>query len=245
MLESVCLEQSLGNQILAQLPTEQYYRLHPHLEPVALPVKAMLCTAEEPVEYVYFLNTGMISLLTVMKDGRMAEAGVVGNEGMIGVTSLMGGEHTLNQAVVQIPGDALRINARFLQGEFERGGILQDHFLRFALTLYGQVSQTAACNCLHSIDERLARWLLVVRDRSHLERLELTHETMSQLLGVRRSSITIAACGLQRAGIIDYSRGKISILDQGGLEAASCECYWIIKKLYEHYSPSLWQAVSA
>jgi CRP-like cAMP-binding protein len=235
MLKSLDLMQT-ENQLLAALPPSEYQGLLPHLDPIILHLKEVLFTADETVPYVYFPNTGMVSLLTVMMDGHTVEVGVVGNEGAVGLSALMGGMPALNQGVVQASGSAMRIKASVIREKFKQGGMLQDLLLRFSQLLYAQASQTAACNGLHTVESRLARWLLVLRDRSLSDKLELTQELLAQMLGVRRSSVSLAASGLQRAEIIDYSRGKIKILDWPRLEAASCECYPAIKKLYDRFA---------
>ena len=225
----------IENRILAALPPLEYRQLLPYFEPVFLHPRETLFTAEDSVQEVYFLKTAVVSLLSVMADGHTSEVGTVGNEGVVGVSAFMGHSPVLNQCLVVAPGTALKIKASILKEEFKRGGMLQDLLLNFMQALYVQVSQTAACNCFHTLDQRLARWLLAVRDRSSLSELELTHEFMAQMLGVRRSGVTLAASSLQQVGIINYSRGKLRILDQPKLENVSCECYGVVKKLYHYY----------
>ncbi|MBD1945516.1 Crp/Fnr family transcriptional regulator, partial [Coleofasciculus sp. FACHB-712] len=172
---------------------------------------------------------GIVSLLSVLEDGSTVEAGMVGNDGMVGLPIILGGNKTSNRALVQVAGNGIRMKAEQLRSEFKRGGALQSLLLRYTQALLTQVSQGVACNRLHTIEERLARWLLTVQDRVESDQFPLTQEFIAQMLGTRRSGVTVAAGTLSKAGTIRYSRGKITILNQGDLEAISCECYGIIK----------------
>jgi len=221
------------NHILTILPPPESDRLLPYLEPVSFRLKEVLFTTGEPIQYVYFLKSGLVSLLSMMADGRTVEVGSVGSEGVVGLSALMGSGPSCNQAIVQVSGSAVRIKAGLLKEEFKRGGVLQDLLLGCAQDLYAQASQTAACNGLHTVEKRLARWLLLVRDHSPSDRLEVTQELLAQMLGVGRSTVTLTAIELQRARLIEYSRGKIRILDRTGLEEVSCECYRAVRKLYQ------------
>ncbi|MBD1902612.1 Crp/Fnr family transcriptional regulator [Trichocoleus sp. DQ-A3] len=221
--------QPIKNRLLAALPDEEYERLVPHLEPVSLPLNQVLYELGVPIEYVYFPQQGIVSLLSVLEDGSTVEAGMVGNDGMVGLPIILGGNKTSNRALVQVAGNGMRMKAEQLRSEFKRGGALQSLLLRYTQALLTQVSQGVACNRLHTIEERLARWLLTVQDRVESDQFPLTQEFIAQMLGTRRSGVTVAAGTLSKAGTIRYSRGKITILNQGDLEAISCECYGIIK----------------
>jgi CRP-like cAMP-binding protein len=220
------------NRILNALGPE-YESLSPHLEPVEMTAGEVLCRPDQPVTHVYFPNTGTVSLVSIFEDGGSVEVGMVGNEGMFGVCAFLGTVTTPLLAQVQMAGEGLRVRAGVLRSEFKRGGQLQDLLLRYTQAFITQVAQTAACNRAHPIDGRLARWLLMCADRSHSKELGLTHEFISTMLGARRAGVTEAAGTLQRAGLISYSRGRITILDRVGLEAKSCECYPIVKKEFD------------
>jgi CRP-like cAMP-binding protein len=220
------------NRLLASLPDAEYQRFVPHLKHVPLPLKQVLHEVGEPIEYVYFPHRAIVSLLCTMNDGSMVEAGLVGNDGITGIPAALGDNIATTTATVQIPGSAMRMKASLLKTEFQQGGSQQSLLLRYMQALYALVSQGAACNRLHRLDERLARWLLIVCDRVESNELPLTQEFISQMLGVRRAGVTEAANSLQQAGLIRYTRGKITILNRQELQAASCECYEIIKGEY-------------
>ena len=217
------------NRLLAALPDAEYQRLIPHLERVELSFKQVLHEVGEPIEYVYFPHRGIVSLLSTMADGSMVEVGLVGNEGIAGIPATLGDNIATTIAIVQVPGSGMRMKASVLKTEFGRGGSLQSLLLRYIQALYAFVSQNAACNRLHHLDGRLARWLLLVYDRVESNELPLTHEFIGQMLGVRRAGVTEAANTLQQAGLIRCTRGKITILNRQELEAVSCECYEIIQ----------------
>ncbi len=223
------LQQSTKNRLLAALPTQEYERLIPYLELVSLPLRQVIYESGEPIKYVYFPNNAIVSLVSTMSDGATVEVGVVGNEGMVGVPVFLGGDSTLNQAFVQFAGDGMRIEAHRLKAEFNRGGVLQSLLLRYTQALLTQASQTAACNRLHTVEERFARWLLVFADRIQSDQFPLTQEFVSQMLASRRAGVSVVAGTLQQAGIIRYTRGKITILNREALEDTSCECYGLVK----------------
>ncbi|MDJ0532679.1 MAG: Crp/Fnr family transcriptional regulator [Xenococcaceae cyanobacterium MO_207.B15] len=223
-------ELKIINQILAALPQSEYQRLVPHLELVSLPGGRVLQEPGEPIKEVYFPNQAMISLVSIMSDGSTTEVGLVGNEGMAGLPAILGGNCTTSRSIVQIPGSAMKLSATVLQREFHRGSKLQEILLLYTQALLTQVSQTAACNRQHNIKERLARWLLLVQDSVLSNELPLTQEFIANMLGTRRSGVTVAAGKLQKAGIIRYHRGKITIINQENLEAAACECYSLVHK---------------
>ncbi len=219
----------LENRLLAALPNEEYKRILPNLEHVSFSLGKVVYESGMHLDYLYFPTNSVISLLYTMEDGTTAEMGLVGNDGVVGVALFLGGETTPNQAVVQIAGAAFRMKAEFAQGEFARNGPLQFWLLRYTQALITQISQTAVCNRLHSVEKRLCRWLLLSHDRVKSDELLMTHEFISNMLGGRRESVTVGAGRLQDAGLIHYARGHIKILNRGGLEATVCECYRIVK----------------
>ncbi|MBZ8180345.1 Crp/Fnr family transcriptional regulator [Oscillatoria salina] len=218
------------NQILAALPESEYDRLLPYLEFVELSVGQVLYNPQENITQVYFPDRGIVSLVYILEDGATAEVGLIGKEGVVGLPVILGGNSTINQAIVQIEGSAYKIDAIRLKNEFDRGGKLQQMLLLYTQALLTQISQTAVCNAQHTIEERLARWLLTVQELlDTTEELPLTQEFISNMLGTRRSGVTVAAGRLQAAGTISYRRGKITILNQEELELIACECYQILK----------------
>ena len=220
---------SVGNWLLDGLPSEDYDRLLSELEPVTLALGAVVYESGIEMQHVYFPTTSHISLLYTMLDGTTAEMGLVGNEGVVGIALFMGGDTTPNQAVVQGGGNALRMKAKAMQNEFRRGGQFQHLLLRYTQALITHISQTAVCNRLHSVEQRLCRWLLMTHDRTQSDKLQMTQEFISHMLGVRREGVTHAAQRLQDAGFIRYVRGHIEILDRQGLEAHVCECYGVVR----------------
>ncbi len=220
------------NRLLAALPDAEYQHLIPHLEHVPLSLKQVLYDVGEPIEYVYFPHQSIVSALSTMADGSMVEVGLVGNDGIVGIPAALGDNIATTTTTVQIPNSAMRMKASVLKSEFGRGGVLQSLLLRYIQALYALVSQNAACNRLHHLDGRLARWLLLVYDRVESNELPLTQEFISQMLGVRRAGVTVAANTLQQAGLIRYTRGRITILNREELQAASCECYEFINGEY-------------
>jgi CRP-like cAMP-binding protein len=187
--------------------------------------------------YIYFPTTSIISLLYVMGDGASTEIAVVGSEGMVGVSLFMGGESTPSRAVVQSAGSAYQLSGQILKEEFARGEALQHLLLRFTQTLLTQMAQTAVCNRHHSLDQQLCRWLLLSLDRLTTNELVMTQELIANMLGVRREGVTAAAGHLQQAGLIQYSRGRIIVLDRSGLEARTCECYAVVKRECDRLLP--------
>ena len=220
------------NRLLAALPDAEYQRLIPHLEHVWLPFQKVLYEVGEPIEYVYFPHRAIVSALSTMEDGSMVEVGLVGNDGIVGIPAALGDNIATTTTTVQVPDSAMRMKASVLKSEFGRGGVLQNLLLRYIQALFALTSQNAACNRLHHLEERLARWLLLVYDRVESNELPLTQEFISQMLGVRRAGVTVAANTLQQAGLIRYTRGKITILNREELQAASCECYEFINGEY-------------
>ena len=217
------------NKLLAALPTSDYERLVPHLKLVPLPIRQLIYESGEPITHVYFPQNAMISIVTTMKDGSTVEVGIVSNEGMVGIPVILGGKTTTTAAFVQVEGAGMRIDADVLRTEFNRGGAIQKLLLRYVRAIYTEVTQSCACNRLHPLEERLARWLLTVSDRLESDKFPLTQEFIAQMLGVRRSGVTEAANNLSRAKMIRYQRGQINILNREDLEPTSCECYRVIQ----------------
>lgn len=223
----------VGNRLLAALPPEALERLGPDLDAVTLGQKDVIYRSNHLISHVYFPVTGVVSLVTVMEDGATAEIATVGNEGMVGLPVFLGTGMVPHQAFVQVPGDAFRIEAAAFREEAERWGPMTRIMQRYTQAIFTQVAQSAACNRLHSVEERCARWLLMTHDRVISDEFPLTQEFLSQMLGVRRASVSVIARLLQHAGLIRYRRGRVTILDRQGLESASCECYHIISSEYE------------
>jgi CRP-like cAMP-binding protein len=218
------------NQLLAALPAADYERLQPHLELVPLKLGAALYESGSAQGYVYFPTDSIVSLLYVMEDGSSAEIAVVGREGVVGIALFMGGETTPSRAVVQSAGGAYRLAASFLKAEFERGGPMQYLLLRYTQSLITQMAQTAVCNRHHSVEQQLCRWLLLSLDRLPTNELSMTQQLIANMLGVRREGVTEAAGRLQAEGLINYSRGRITVLDRRKLEARVCECYAVVRR---------------
>ena len=223
------------NKILAALPRAEYQSLVPHLERVHLPQGKVLYEVGDFVTRAYFVTRGMVSLLSITEDGGTTEVAMVGREGVVGVPIILRVGITPYRSMVQIAGDALRVRAEVLKAEFARSARLQDLLLRYTHALLTQVSQSAVCNRFHTTDARLARWLLVTRDRACSDSFPLTQELISHMLGTPRTVVTVAANKLQDAGLIRYKRGQITILDPQGLETAACECYGVVIKEVNHF----------
>lgn len=228
---------SRRNHLLAALPTEDFERLQPHLSLVELPLGEALYEAGSLLRHVYFPTDSIVSLLYVMADGASAEIAVVGNEGVIGVSLFMGGETTSSRAVVQSSGFAYRLTGQLLKAEFTRAGAMQHLLLRYTQALLTQMAQTAVCNRHHSLDQQLCRWLLLSLDRLPSNQLVMTQELIANMLGVRREGVTEAAGRLQLAGMIKYSRGRITVIDRPALEARTCECYAVVKRESDRLLP--------
>jgi CRP-like cAMP-binding protein len=221
------------NRILTGLPGEEYERISAYLEPVEMPLGEVLYRPNEPITHVFFPNRGTVSIISVFEDGKSVEAGMVGNEGMFGVCVFLGSVSSPLEAVVQLPGEALRMRSDMLLEEFKRGGHLQDLLLRYTQAFIIQIAQTAACNRAHPIEGRLVRWLLMCQDRACSGDLQLTHEFIAVMLGTRRAGVSEAAGKLQDQGVIRYKRGHVSILNRPRLEALSCECYLVVKREFD------------
>lgn len=220
------------NYLLAGLSEGDFSRITSLLEPKTFKLGEVLYEAGETMDFAYFPTTAIISLLYIMENGSTAEIGVVGNDGIIGVSLFMGGETTTSRAVVQSGGEAVKMRSKDLKAEFARGGRFQELLLRYTQALMTQISQTAVCNRLHSIEQQLCRWLLLSHDRLESDKLVMTHDLISNMLGVRREGITLAAQKLAALGLITNSRGTMTVMDRQGLEAAVCECYKVVNTEY-------------
>src|SRR6266513_4808534 len=220
------------NHLLAALPPSDYERLASHLELIPMRLGDVLYEPGVRLRHVYFPTTSIVSLLYVMEDGASAEIAIVGNEGILGISLFMGGETTPSRAVVQGAGHAFRLSAELLKDEFGRFGPTMHLLLRYTQALITQMAQTAACNRHHSVDQQLCRWLLLSLDRVPSRELIMTQELVADMLGVSRGGVTEAAGKLQSAGIIDYSRGRITVIDRLALEDAVCECYDVVRREY-------------
>lgn len=229
------IESQSENKILAALPPEEFEPLRPKLKLFRLELGTTLYRPEQKIEHVYFVTRGVVSVLAALENGATVEAGVIGPEGLAGMAALLGADSTPNQALIQAEGHALRISTRDIRVEFRKGGKLRDSILRYMHTLFTQVAQTAACNRLHSIEQRLSRWLLLTQDRVSSDEFVLTQDFLSRMLGVRRAGVSVAANTLRQAGLIDYRRGTMVVLDREGLEKYACECYRIVRDEYDRY----------
>jgi len=225
------------NHLLASLPAADYARLQSKLEFVPMPLGWSVYEAGGHQGYVYFPTNSIVSLLYVMENGASAEMAITGNEGVVGIALFMGGETTPSRAVVQSAGHAYRLKAAVLRTEFEHGGALQHLLLRFTQALITQMAQTAVCNRHHSVVQQLCRWLLLSMDRLPGNELRMTQELIANMLGVRREGVTEAAGKLQEAGLINYSRGHITVLNRPKLEKQVCECYAVVKREVDRLLP--------
>jgi CRP-like cAMP-binding protein len=229
----------LENRLLAALPREEFKRLTARMDDVSFKIRDVVYRANGPIHHVYFPRTGVISMVITMQDGGTVEVATVGNEGMVGVPVLLGTDRSSAEVFCQIPAESRRMRVAVFDEEVRREGPFRQLVQRYAQALFNQVSQTAACNRLHSTEERCARWLLVSHDRVQADEFPLTQEFLAVMLGTHRPSVTLAAGILQKAGLIRYSRGRITILDRAGLEAVSCECYRVTRSELDHiHSPA-------
>jgi CRP-like cAMP-binding protein len=225
----------IENRMLASIPAEEYERIAPHLEEIRMNLGDILSEPDQKMEYVHFPKRGIISVCAVMQDGSQVEVGVIGNEGMCGLPVLFGTETVPLQSMVQIPDGAVRMPAEAFKREIELCPYLRQSLMHYAQAFFIQAAQTAACNRLHPLDGRLVRWILMCQDRTQSDLLPITHEVMSIMLGVRRAGVSVAANKLRTNGLIDYQRGLIRIRDRSGMEAATCECYGVIRKAFDRF----------
>lgn len=224
---------AIQNRLLAALPKKDYKRLKADFENVALSLNESLYEPYQLIPYVYFPLDCMISLISTSGEDSMIEIGMIGNEGIVGAAAFLGGMRTNNRAIVQIAGNAARMSAEKLKEEFARGGALQSALLRYTQALMAQISQTAVCNRIHSLEERLARWLLMTHDRAQANEFPLTQEFIAYMLGARRPSISGTASRFQHKGLISYVRGKVHVLDRAGIESVACPCYRIVREEFD------------
>jgi len=224
-----------GNRLLGAMQAASLGRIDPHLEPVKLKLGAVVCEAGGLLRHAYFPRGTVLSLLTVLEDGSAIETANIGREGAFGLFAAMYSRVSFNRCLVQLEGCMVRCPIELLQSEFKRSEHVRDLFVSYSETLLSQVQQTVACNALHTTEERMCRWLLMMHDRADGEALPYTHEFLSHMLGANRKSVTLAAQSLQVAGLISYRRGRIRVHDRGGLEKASCECYAIVKERFDAF----------
>ncbi|HJT77260.1 MAG TPA: Crp/Fnr family transcriptional regulator [Gemmataceae bacterium] len=221
-----------GNLLLDRLPAATSAALRPHLQAIPLELRLVLHEPLTPVEHVYFPTRGAVSTLALMEDGTGIEVGITGTEGVVGLPALLGVGRTPARSLVQLPGEALRVRAAVLRDEMERHAALRQVLLRSAGAFHGQLALVAACNGLHSVGQRICRWLLTTQDHAAADEFPVTHEFLAFMLGVRRSSVSEVARPLQQAGCIDYRRGRLRVLDRRGLECGACECYRRIREIH-------------
>jgi len=224
---------ALQNHLLEALPEAEYLSLRDKFELVSLTLGQVIYESGDRLSHLYFPTTSIISMLYIMENGGTAEIGIAGNNGLIGYALFMGGETTSSRAVVQIAGDAVRLRAAEAKKAFAAGGRFQELLLRYTQSLITQISQTAVCNRLHTVEQQLCRWLLINHDQLVSNQLVMTQELIANMLGVRREGVSVAATHLQQRGVIKYSRGTISILDREKLEAEACECYQVVMDEYD------------
>jgi CRP-like cAMP-binding protein len=225
-------DEALKNYLLSSLPSEEFERIFAHLEALPLPLGKVMHESGDRMDFVYFPTTAIVSLLYIMENGSTAEIGVVGNDGILGIELFMGGETTTNRAIVQSAGKGLRMRSDSMKREFTLGGPFQKLLLRYTQALIAQISQTAVCNRLHTVEQQLCRWLLLSHDRLDSDKLVMTHDLISNMLGVRREGVTIAAQKLVARKLITSVRGTMTIIDRRGLETAVCECYEVVNSEY-------------
>ncbi|WP_236037738.1 Crp/Fnr family transcriptional regulator [Belnapia arida] len=231
-------ESAPRNRLLAALPAEDLAWLRPKLKLVELELRQTLASPEQRIEHVYFLETGWVSVLAPLDDGDSAEVGLAGVEGMTGWPVALGDDTAEFEVMVQCAGTAWRLTNADFRDALEASAALRDLMMRFVLAQHSQIAWTAACNGRHNIEQRLARWLLMAHDRSEGDTFPITHEFLSVMLGVRRAGVTVAAGMLQRAGMIRYGGGRMTITDRPGLEASCCECYGSARRVQERHFPS-------
>lgn len=220
------------NYLLASLDGGEFERILKAIEPVDYKLGHVIYEAGDKMDYAYFPSTAIVSLLYIMENGGTAEIGMVGNDGVLGVSLFLGGDSTSSRAIIQSAGMMCRMKAKDIRAEFKLGGRFQDLLLRYTQALMTQISQTAVCNRLHAVEQQLCRWLLLSHDRLHHDKLVMTHDLISNMLGVRREGITLAAKKLAAKKLIKNTRGTIEVLDRQGLEDAACECYEIVNTEY-------------
>jgi len=222
-----------ANRLLGLLSPGDYKRLRPHLQHISLQYRQSLYRAHKPIGFVYFLETGVGSLVNTMANGQAAEVGTIGNEGVVGLPLVFGDDRAPTSVYVQVPGAGVRMKATLFRKELARSASMRTVMLRYAHAFFNQVAQSAACNHFHSLEQRCCRWLLMTHDRMQSDEFLLTQEFLAMMLGVQRTGVTAAAGGLQRAGLIRYRHGNVTIIDRRGLIRRSCECYGVSKKEFD------------
>ena len=222
-----------ANRLLGLLPPRDYERLRPHLHRIPLEYRQSLYRAHKPIRFVYFIETGVGSLVNTMANGQASEVGTIGNEGVVGLPLVLGDDRAPTSVYIQVPGAGLRMKATLFKKELARSASMRTVMLHYAHAFFNQVAQSAACNQFHSIQQRCCRWLLMTHDRMHSDEFLLTQEFLAMMLGVQRTGVTAAAGALQRAGLIRYKRGNVTIVDRRGLIRRSCECYGVSKKEFD------------
>jgi CRP-like cAMP-binding protein len=226
------------NHLFQYIPIVEWERLLPNIEPIELPLGKVLYEPGTKMSHVYFPSTAIVSLLYALENGSSAEIAIVGNEGVVGISIFMGGESTSSRAVVQSAGLGYKIRSSLLLEEFNKGGPVMHLLLRYTQALITQMAQTAVCNRHHTLDQQFCRWLLLSLDRLPSNELVMTQDLIANMLGVRREGVTEAALKVQKAGLIKYSRGHITVLDRPGLEHRTCECYQVVKTEYDRLLPN-------
>ena len=224
-----------GNRLLGAMEADSRARIDPHLEPIEIKLGGVVCEAGGLLKHAYFPQGAVLSLLTVLENGSAIETANIGREGAFGLFAAMYSRVSFNRCLVQLEGGIVRCPIELLQSEFNRSDHVRDLFVSYSETQLSQVQQTVACNAMHTTEERICRWLLMMHDRAEGEALPYTHEFLSHMLGANRKSVTLAAQSLQTAGLISYHRGKIKVVDRAGLEKASCECYAIVKERFDAF----------
>jgi CRP-like cAMP-binding protein len=224
-----------GNRLLACLPPSTLARLAPELETVPIRVGEVLHRVGRPVEHVYFPHSGMGSIVTLLRRSMNVEAATIGNEGVLGVSYVLGDALATEETMIQMPGEAARLRVQVLRAEFDRDEVLRTVLLRYTQLLMGQIAQGSACNRVHSVEARCARWLLSTHDRVAGNEFPLTHEFLAMMLGVRRAGVSVAQHRLQQDGLIRYGRGTVTVMDRRGLENAACECYGVVRQRFDRF----------
>jgi len=226
------LNNALKNHLLAALPADEFVRVKSKLEPVSFKLGEVLYKSSDKLDYAYFPTTTIISLLYITESGATAEIGVIGNDGLVGIALFLGGDSMPNRAIIQSAGAAFRMKAKDVKAEFALGAVFQQMLLRYTQALMTQISQTAVCNPLHTVEQQLCRWLLLSHDRLDSDKLVMTHDLISNVLGVRRESVALAAQKLAKRNLIKNVRGTITVIDRQGLEGSVCECYEVVNNEY-------------
>jgi len=224
-----------GNRLLGLLPPRDLARLRPHLQRIPLEYRQSLYRAHKPIKSVYFIETGVGSLVNTMANGDAAEVGTIGNEGVVGLPVVLNDDRAPTNVYIQVPGVGLKMDAATFQKELRRSDSMRTVMLRYTHAFFNQVAQSAACNQFHSIEQRSCRWLLMTRDRMQSDEFLLTQEFLAMLLGVQRTGVTAVAGTLQRTGLIRYKRGNVTIIDGAGLKHRSCECYGVSKREFDRF----------